>query len=113
MDGKVEQIIVHHVDDVIVLTGSGETCKYVHAALVAKVPTSNPGELTWYTGCVFKRDWEVGTLEIAQKTFIESMVNRLSRCHILGDRNAKDCALYTYNGTKALIRHLHKGHEAQ
>ena len=41
-----------------------------------EIPTNNLGELTWYTGCAFKRDWELGKLEITQKAFIESMLNR-------------------------------------
>ena len=72
VDGKVELIMAVHVDD-IVIAGSDETCKDFHAALVTKFPTNNLGELTWYTGCAFKRDWELGTLEITQKSFIESM----------------------------------------
>ena len=75
VDGKVELIMAVHVDD-IVIAGSDETCKDFHAALVTKFPTNNLGELTWYTGCAFKRDWELGTLEITQKAFIESMLNR-------------------------------------
>ena len=41
-----------------------------------ELPTNNLGELTWYTGCAFKRNWELGTLEITQKAFVESMLNR-------------------------------------
>ena len=75
MDGKVELIVAVHVDD-IVIAGSDETCRDFHAALVKNFPTSNLRELTWYTGCAFKRDWELRTLEITQKAFIESMLNR-------------------------------------
>ena len=32
--------------------------------------------LTWCTGCAFKRDWELETLENTQKASIESMLNR-------------------------------------
>ena len=66
VDGNVKLIMDVHVDD-IVIAGSDETCKDFHAALVTKFPTNNLGELTWYTGCAFKRDWELGTLEITQK----------------------------------------------
>ena len=75
VDGKVQLIMAVHVDD-IVIAGSDESCRDFHAALVTKFPTNNLGELTWYTGCAFKRDWELGTLEITQKAFIESMLNR-------------------------------------
>eukprot|EP00904_Undaria_pinnatifida_P014208 jgi/Undpi1/9918/HiC_scaffold_28.g12372.m1 len=74
-DGKVELIMAVHVDD-IVIAGSDEACRDFHAALNTKFPTNNLGELTWYTGCAFKRNWELGTLEITQKAFVESMLNR-------------------------------------
>ena len=38
-------------------------------------PTNNLGELTWYIGCAFKRNCELGALEITQKAFVESMLN--------------------------------------
>ena len=75
VDGKVELIMAVHVDD-IVIAGSDEACRGFHAALNTKIPTNNLGELTWYTGCAFKRSWELGTLEITQKAFVESMLNR-------------------------------------
>ena len=64
-----------HVND-IVIKGQDETCKDLHVALDTKFPINNPGVLTWYPGCVLKLDWELGTLEITQKAFIESMRNR-------------------------------------
>ena len=64
VDGKVELIIVVHVDD-IVIAGSDEACRDCHAALVANFPTANLGKLTWYTGYASKRD-----SEFAQKAFI-------------------------------------------
>ena len=36
---------------------------------------NNLGELNWHTGCDFKRNWELGTLEITQKSFVESRLN--------------------------------------
>ena len=74
-DGKVELIMAVHVDD-IVIAGSDETCRDFHAALSMKFPTNDLGELTWYTGCAFKRNWELGTLVIMHKAFVESMLNR-------------------------------------
>ena len=74
VDGKVELIMVVHVDD-IVIEGSGEACRDLHAALNTKFPTNNLGELTWYTGCAFNRNCELGTLEITKKAFVESMLN--------------------------------------
>ena len=75
VDDKVELIMAVHVDD-IVIAGSDEACRDFHAALNTKFPTNNLGELTWYTGCAFKRNWELGMLEITQKAFVESMLNR-------------------------------------
>ena len=75
MDGKVELIMAVHVDD-IVIARSDKTCRDSHAALITKFPTNNLGELTWYTGSAFKRNWELGTLEITQMAFVESMLNR-------------------------------------
>ena len=75
VDGKVELIMAVHVDD-IVIAGSDETCKDFHAALTTKFSTNYLVELTWYTGCALKRNWELGTLEITQNAFVESMLNR-------------------------------------
>ena len=60
MNGKVELSMAVHADDNV--AGSDETCRDFHTALVKKFPTNNLGELTWYTGCDFKRDCELGTL---------------------------------------------------
>ena len=75
VDGKVELIMAVHVDDTVI-AGLDEACRDFHAALNTKFPTNNLGESTWYTGCAFKRNWELGTLEITQKAFVESMMNR-------------------------------------
>ena len=76
VDGKAELSMAVHVDD-IVIAGSDEACRDFHAALNTKFPTNNLRELTWYTGCAFKRNWELGTLESTQKAFVESMLNHL------------------------------------
>ena len=75
VDGKVELITDFHVDD-IVIAGSDEACRDFHSALKTEFPTNNLDELTWYTCCAFKRNWELGTLEITQNAFVESMPNR-------------------------------------
>ena len=59
-----------------VIAGSDEACRDFHAPLNTKFPTKSLGALTWYTGCAFKRNWELGTLEITQKALVESMLNR-------------------------------------
>ena len=60
VDGKIELIMAVDVDG-IVITGSDKTCRDFHATLGTDIPTINLGELTWYTGCAFERDWELGT----------------------------------------------------
>ena len=75
VDGKVELVMAVRLD-VIVIAGSDEACRDFHAALNTKFPTKNLGELTWYACCVFKLNWELGSLEITQKAFVESMLNR-------------------------------------
>ena len=75
VNGKVELIMAVHVND-IVIAGSDEACRDFHATLHTKFPTNSLGELAWYTGCDFKCDWELGTLEITQKAFVEGMLNR-------------------------------------
>ena len=73
--GKVELIMAVHVDD-MAIAGSEEECRDFHAAINSKLPTNDLGQLTWYTGCDLKRNWELGTLDITQKAFVESMMNR-------------------------------------
>ena len=70
-----ELIMAVHVDG-IVIAGSDESCKDVHAALTTKLPPNILGELNWCTGCVLKRNSELGTLEITQKALVEIMLNR-------------------------------------
>ena len=74
VDGKVEFIMTIHLDD-IGIPGSNEACRNLHAALNTTFPTNKLCELTWYTGCDFKHNWELCTLEITQRAFIESMLN--------------------------------------
>ena len=46
------------------------------ATVARKLPSNNLGKVTWYPGCVFKREWELGTMENTQKkAFVESMLN--------------------------------------
>ena len=74
-NGKVKLIMVVHVDG-IVIAGSDVACRDFHAELNTEFPINNLGKLTRYTGCAFKRNWGLGTSEIAQKAFVESMLNR-------------------------------------
>ena len=69
VDGKVELIVAVHVDG-IVIVGSDETFRDFYAALVTKFPTNNLRELTWYTGCAFKRDWKLGEWIIRRRRLL-------------------------------------------
>ena len=75
VDGKVELIVAVHVDDGVI-AGADDTCGDFHAALTTKFSTNYLVELTWYTGCAFMRNWELGTLEITQYAFVERMLTR-------------------------------------
>ena len=74
VDVKVKLIMAIHVDDILGADSEG-SCRDFHAALVNKFNTNKLGKLLWYTGCAFKRDWELGSSEITQKAFIESILN--------------------------------------
>ena len=38
------------------------------------VPIKNLGELRWYAGCQYSKDWDAGTLTISQQAFAENTV---------------------------------------
>ena len=82
VDGKVELIVAVRVD-AIVISGSKETCRRLHAALVTKLPTNILGELSRYTGCAFNCECELETWETTQKAFIEGIMNRFGINSIL------------------------------
>ena len=71
VDGRVELTIADYVDD-IVIAGSDETRRDFHAALVTIFPTNDLGELSWYNGRAFKRDWELETSENTQKALLRA-----------------------------------------
>ena len=52
------------------IAGPDEACRDFHAPLNTNFATNKFGELTWYAGCAFKRNWELGTLETTQKAFV-------------------------------------------
>ncbi|CAB1098478.1 unnamed protein product [Ectocarpus sp. CCAP 1310/34] len=37
------------------------------------VPVKNLGDLRWYSGCFYERDWDAGTLKISQQTYAEEL----------------------------------------
>ena len=53
----------------------GRKMKRTPCRVVYKFPINTLGQLTWCTRSAFIRDWQLGTLEITQKAFIESTFN--------------------------------------
>ena len=37
------------------------------------MPINNLGELKWYAGCRYSRDWDAGTSTISQQAFAENI----------------------------------------
>ena len=71
-EGGVVMTIVVHVDDIFAV-GEKERCDQFGRDLNQLVPVKNLGELRWYSGCFYERDWENGTLTISQQTFAEQL----------------------------------------
>ena len=72
---KIRMILAVHVDDMIV-AGSKKDCDWLRSVLSEVFPVNDLGELTWYTGCSFKRDVKKCTLSIVQTAFIDKIVER-------------------------------------
>ena len=71
-EGRVVMTIVVHVDDILAV---GEKARYdqFERDLDRMVPVKNLGELRWYSGCFYERDWEKGVLKISQQTLAEQL----------------------------------------
>ena len=65
-EGAVSIVVVVHVDDLFAI-GLKSRCDKFCEDLNQFVPINNLGELRWYAGCRFKRDWDAGTLTVSQK----------------------------------------------
>ena len=61
VNNKVSITLVVHVDDIFAV-GSVERCDRFGRDLSKLVPIKNLGELRWYSGLHYERDWERGTL---------------------------------------------------
>ena len=48
----------------------------VEKILIKKLPTNNLGEVKRYMGCAVDRDWDRGTLSVAQTTFADTLLKR-------------------------------------
>ena len=71
--GAVLIVAVVHVDDMFAM-GLKSRCDKFCEDLNQFVPMNNLGELRWYTGYRFSRDWDAGTLTISHQVFAESTV---------------------------------------
>ena len=70
--------------DDIYAVGLKARCDQFCEDLNRHVPIKNLGELRWYAGCRFSRDWDAGTLTISQQAFAE---NTAARFDVSSGRN--------------------------
>ena len=73
--GFVSIVTVVHVDDIFAV-GAKSRCDQFCEDLNRLVPVNNLGELRWYAGCRFSRDWNAGTLAISQQAFAQNTAAR-------------------------------------
>ncbi|CAB1101212.1 unnamed protein product [Ectocarpus sp. CCAP 1310/34] len=71
-EGRVVVTLVVHVDDIFSI-GEEERCDQFGRDLNTMVPVKNLGDLRWYSGCFYERDWDAGTLKISQQTYAEEL----------------------------------------
>ena len=65
---------VSHVDDIFAI---GEETRYDQFGRDVNqiIPFKKLGELRWYSGCFYERDWEKGMMTISQQTFAEQLAS--------------------------------------
>ena len=63
--GTASTVIVVHVDDIFTVWRKAR-CDKFREDFNRLVPINNLGELRWYAGCRYSRDWGTGTLTISQ-----------------------------------------------
>ena len=68
-------IVTVHVDDIFAV-GVNSRCDPFCKDRNRLVQVNNLGELRWYAGCRFSRDWDAGTLTISQQAFAENTAAR-------------------------------------
>ena len=69
--GSVSVVTVVHADDIFA-GGVKSRCDQFCENLNRLVPINNLGELRWYAGCRFSRDWDAGSLTISQQAFAQN-----------------------------------------
>ena len=75
--GTVSLVTVVHVDDIFAV-GRRARCDQFCEDLNRLVPINNLGELRWYAGCRYSRDWDAGTLTISQQAFAGNTALKLA-----------------------------------
>ena len=73
--GSVSMVTVVHVDDIFA-AGFKARCDHICEDLNRLVPIYNSGELRWYAGCRFWKEWDTGTSTISQQAFAENTAAR-------------------------------------
>ncbi|CAB1098582.1 unnamed protein product [Ectocarpus sp. CCAP 1310/34] len=71
-EGRVVVTLAVHVDDIFSI-GEEERCDQFGRDLNTMVPVKNLGDLRWYSGCFYERDWDAGSLKISQQTYAEEL----------------------------------------
>ena len=66
--------LVVHVGDILA-AGEKARCDEFGRNLNGTVPVKNLGQLRWYSGSFYERDWEKGTLKISQQTLAEQLAD--------------------------------------
>ena len=74
-DETVILMVAVHVDDLFVVGRSKEVADF-YDALNNKFLTNMVGELSWYTGCTFERNFKDGTIKMSQTAFVEELLKR-------------------------------------
>ena len=81
--GSAPIVTVVHVDDIFAVELKAR-CDQFCEDPNRLVPINNLGELWWYAGCRFSRNWDAGTLTISQQAFDE---NTAARFDVRSGRN--------------------------
>ena len=74
-DGRVVMIIVVHVDDIFAV-GEKTSDDQFGRDLNKMVLVKTLGELRWYSGCFYERDWEKEIWTISKQTFAEHLTSK-------------------------------------
>ena len=95
--GTVSMVIVVHVGDIFAV-GRKARCDQFCEDLNRLVPIANIGELRWYAGCWYSRDWDAGTLRISRQAFAKNTALKFGVSS--GRRNPLDKGLKLEDATE-------------